>query len=83
MEEIGRLGVASKDMGSAAQVVVDDGKRVQLAAQSSGFMRGVSGSCGLALPNNEENVVSHNFLTQVLNFVVIYKQFWWTKLQPL
>ena len=54
MEEIGRLGVASKDMGSAAQVVVDDGKRVQLAAQSSGFMRGVSGSCGLALPNNEE-----------------------------
>ena len=83
MEESLRLGVASKGMGSAARDVVDNGKRVQLTAHSPGFKRGVSGSCGLALPNNEENVVSHNFLTQVLNFVVIYKQFWWTKLQPL
>ena len=29
----------------------------------------MSGSCGLALPNNEECIVSHNFFHPVLNVV--------------
>ena len=45
------------------------GKRFQLTAQSPGFKRGVSGSCGLALPNNQEGIVSHNSVQPLLQVV--------------
>ena len=48
LEESWRRGDISKDMGSAAHDVVDDGKRVQLIAQISGFKRchvGVMRAC--------------------------------------
>ena len=70
-------------MGSAARDVVDNGKRVQLTAQSPGFMRGVSGSCGLALPNDEEHCFSQYSFNYFCMGLVIFMQFWWTELQPL
>ena len=48
LEESWRRGDISKDMGSVAHDVVDDGKRVQLIAQISGFKRchvGVMRAC--------------------------------------